>query len=83
MPQLVGEQVDFSGILYEANHQASSSGCVWDVAFLPDGDLVTACADYVARVWTVSPDQAAPAEQIKVGRRRACCKCAGLTCSTD
>ncbi len=27
-------------------------GCVWAVAFLPNGDLVTACSDGVARVWT-------------------------------
>ena len=27
-------------------------GCVWAVAFLPNGDVVTGCADGVARVWT-------------------------------
>lgn len=27
-------------------------GCVWDVAFLASNELVTGCADYVARVWT-------------------------------
>jgi len=33
--------------------------CVWDVAFLPTGDLVTACSDYVARVWTLDPAKSA------------------------
>ncbi|CAL8462941.1 g2475 [Coccomyxa elongata] len=41
-------------------------GCVWDVGFLPNGDLVTGCADYAARIWTASPDRAAPAESIQV-----------------
>ncbi|KAL0030698.1 hypothetical protein WJX77_002586 [Trebouxia sp. C0004] len=38
--------------------------CVWDVAWLPCGDLVTACADYTARVFTVKPDLAASAEAV-------------------
>lgn len=25
---------------------------LWDVAFTPDGDLLTACSDFVARLWT-------------------------------
>lgn len=25
---------------------------LWGVAFLPNGDLVTACSDHVARIWT-------------------------------
>ena len=33
-------------------------GCVWDVAWLPGGQLVTACADGRARVWTPHADQA-------------------------
>jgi phospholipase A-2-activating protein len=33
-------------------------GCVWSVAWLPDGDLVTACADGVARVWTADASRA-------------------------
>eukprot|EP00246_Nothoceros_aenigmaticus_P018447 TRINITY_DN963_c0_g1_i3.p1 TRINITY_DN963_c0_g1~~TRINITY_DN963_c0_g1_i3.p1 ORF type:complete len:402 (-),score=48.49 TRINITY_DN963_c0_g1_i3:257-1462(-) len=28
-------------------------GCVWDVKYLPNGDLVTACSDGVPRVWTL------------------------------
>lgn len=40
------------------------AGCVWDVAWLADGDLVTACADYVARVWTTKEERAASAETV-------------------
>jgi phospholipase A-2-activating protein len=40
-------------------------GCVWAVAFLPNGDLVTACADGVARVWTKSEERKAPAEGLE------------------
>jgi phospholipase A-2-activating protein len=41
-----------------------SAACVWDVAWLPCGDLVTACADYTARVFTAKPDLAASAEAV-------------------
>jgi hypothetical protein len=27
-------------------------GCVWDVKFLENGDIVTACSDGVVRIWT-------------------------------
>ena len=37
---------------------------MWDVAWLPNGDLVTACADYTARVWTSSSERAAPPETV-------------------
>ena len=40
-------------------------GCVWDVAFLPNGDLVTACSDGVARVWTREKKLFAPAEEME------------------
>lgn len=40
-------------------------GCVWGVAFLPNGDLVTACADGVARVWTQEEGKVASREVIK------------------
>lgn len=40
--------------------------CVWDVAFLPNGDLVTGCADFAARVWTSSAERTASAETIQV-----------------
>ncbi len=29
------------------------AGCVWDVAFQSNNDLVTACSDYKARIWSV------------------------------
>lgn len=35
-------------------------GCVWGVAFLPNGDLLTACGDGVARVWTRDAARRAP-----------------------
>lgn len=34
-------------------------GCVWDVKFLPNGDLVTACSDGVIRIWTTDADRMA------------------------
>lgn len=34
-------------------------GCVWDVKFLENGDIVTACSDGVVRVWTAHPDRIA------------------------
>ena len=37
---------------------------MWDVAWLPCGDLVTACADYTARVFSARADQAASAEAV-------------------
>uniref|UniRef100_A0A0D6QXS4 Phospholipase A-2-activating protein n=1 Tax=Araucaria cunninghamii TaxID=56994 RepID=A0A0D6QXS4_ARACU len=38
-------------------------GCVWDVKFLPNGDLVTACSDGVIRMWTTDHERmAGPAE---------------------
>lgn len=40
-------------------------GCVWDVKFLPNGDLVTACSDGVARVWTLDPKQYAVSEELE------------------
>ncbi|XP_074275391.1 uncharacterized protein LOC141599305 [Silene latifolia] len=39
-------------------------GCVWDVKFLENGDLVTACSDGVVRIWTTHQDRTAePSEQ--------------------
>ncbi len=40
------------------------AGCAWDVAWLPSNDLVTACADYTARVFTSRAEQAASAETV-------------------
>jgi phospholipase A-2-activating protein len=37
-------------------------GCVWAVCYLPCGDLVTACEDGVARVWTRAAERLAPPE---------------------
>lgn len=37
---------------------------MWDVAWLQNGDLATACADYTARLWTSSSERAAPAETV-------------------
>ena len=34
------------------------------MAWLPQGDLVSACADYTARIWTSNTDLAAPAELV-------------------
>lgn len=34
-------------------------GCVWDVKFLENGDLVTACSDGVVRIWTTHADRTA------------------------
>mmetsp|Transcript_2177 Transcript_2177/g.5525 ORF Transcript_2177/g.5525 Transcript_2177/m.5525 type:complete len:870 (-) Transcript_2177:299-2908(-) len=37
-------------------------GCIWDVAFTADGDLVTGCSDAVARLWSAREDRKAPAD---------------------
>ncbi|KAF3435623.1 hypothetical protein FNV43_RR22714 [Rhamnella rubrinervis] len=34
-------------------------GCVWDVKFLENGDIVTACSDGVVRIWTLHQDKIA------------------------
>ncbi|WCJ33852.1 transducin family protein / WD-40 repeat family protein [Euphorbia peplus] len=34
-------------------------GCVWDAKFLQNGDIVTACSDGVARIWTSNLDRVA------------------------
>ncbi|XP_065856759.1 uncharacterized protein [Euphorbia lathyris] len=34
-------------------------GCVWDAKFLQNGDVVTACSDGVARIWTSDPGRVA------------------------
>ena len=34
--------------------------CVWDAAFLPCGDLITACADGAFRIWTKDAGRMAP-----------------------
>lgn len=37
---------------------------MWDVAWLRNGDLATACADYTARLWTSSSERAASPETV-------------------
>ncbi|VFQ67870.1 unnamed protein product [Cuscuta campestris] len=39
-------------------------GCVWDVKFLENGDIVTACSDRIARIWTLHPDRIADPQEI-------------------
>ncbi len=41
------------------------AGCVWDADFLPNGDLITACADHFVRIWTTAPERAAAADVIE------------------
>ncbi|KAL4433027.1 hypothetical protein ABPG77_006454 [Micractinium sp. CCAP 211/92] len=38
---------------------------LWAVGFLPNGDLVTACSDHVARIWTSAAERQAPAEAVQ------------------
>ncbi|KAJ3706100.1 hypothetical protein LUZ61_009805 [Rhynchospora tenuis] len=38
-------------------------GCVWDVKFLENGDVVTACSDGVVRVWTQQNDRLADPQE--------------------
>lgn len=40
-------------------------GCIWDVAFTAHADLVTACADGVARLWTTNAQR-----KVGVGEHR-------------
>jgi len=40
-------------------------GCVWQAGCLPNGDVVTACADNVARVWSREPARMAPEAERK------------------
>lgn len=35
---------------------------LWAVGFLPNGDLVTACSDHVARIFSSAAERQAPAE---------------------
>jgi phospholipase A-2-activating protein len=37
---------------------------VWSVAGLENGDVVTGCADGIARVWSARPEAALPADQL-------------------
>lgn len=42
------------------------AACVWDVIFLPNTDLVTACADSAAHVWTTDDSRTAATEEQQV-----------------
>lgn len=42
----------------------TDAGCVWDVAFLENGDLVTACGDSIAHVWTADDNRVASPDLI-------------------
>ena len=41
------------------------TGCVWDADFLPNGDLITACADHFVRIWTTASDRVAAADELE------------------
>ncbi|KAI8001341.1 Phospholipase A-2-activating protein [Camellia lanceoleosa] len=41
-------------------------GCVWDVKFLENGDIVTACSDGVVRFWTIHQDKDKVANSAKL-----------------
>ena len=38
---------------------------MWDVKFLENGDIVTACSDGVVRVWTVHQDKLADTTELE------------------
>ncbi|KAL7236725.1 hypothetical protein ACSBR1_019930 [Camellia fascicularis] len=40
-------------------------GCVWDVKFLENGDIVTACSDGVVRIWTIHQDKIANSSKLE------------------
>ncbi|CAL5377236.1 unnamed protein product [Camellia sinensis] len=40
-------------------------GCVWDVKFLENGDIVTACSDGVVRIWTIHQDKIANSSELE------------------
>ncbi|KAL3722505.1 hypothetical protein ACJRO7_034818 [Eucalyptus globulus] len=41
-------------------------GCVWDVKFLEDGDIVTACSDGTIRIWTNQEDRMADSTELEL-----------------
>lgn len=40
-------------------------GCVWDVKFMENGDIVTACSDGVVRIWTTNKDRIGDPHQLE------------------
>ncbi|KAK8918831.1 hypothetical protein KSP39_PZI021290 [Platanthera zijinensis] len=45
-------------------------GCVWDAKFLENGDVVTACSDGAARIWTLHSNQIAPPLELEAYARK-------------
>ncbi|CAM0905254.1 unnamed protein product [Alopecurus aequalis] len=39
-------------------------GCIWDVKFLDNGDIVTACSDGIVRIWTTNNDRFCSDEEL-------------------
>ncbi|TVU40852.1 hypothetical protein EJB05_14332, partial [Eragrostis curvula] len=39
-------------------------GCIWDVKFLENGDVVTACSDGTARIWTTDTSRSCGDEEL-------------------
>jgi WD40 repeat protein len=39
-------------------------GCIWDVKFLENGDIVTACSDGTARIWTTDTSRFCADEEV-------------------
>jgi phospholipase A-2-activating protein len=39
-------------------------GCIWDVKFLENGDLVTACSDGIVRIWTTDSNRFCSDEEL-------------------
>lgn len=66
-PLLATASEDATARVWDGSHCVSvlrHPGCVWACAWLPDGDLATACADGVVRLWTRrGSGREAPAEE--------------------
>lgn len=40
-------------------------GCVWDVKFLENGDIITACSDGTVRIWALDNDRICDAQELE------------------
>ena len=40
-------------------------GCVWDVKFLENGDIITACSDGTVRIWTLDDDRICDPQELE------------------
>jgi WD40 repeat protein len=47
-------------------------GCLWDITFLPNADLVSACSDAVARVWSTQEGRQVSSHMGKAGHMTPC-----------